>query len=71
MFPSTEVGVFSVSVYEVQHDRMVGHRVWRLPDIDVTTQPNVDKTAQSVSNGMITVMLCVLYIPKISYAQQQ
>ena len=54
-FPVPEAGVFSVSVYEVQHDGMVGHRVWRLPDIDVTTQPNVDKTAQSVNNGMITV----------------
>ena len=54
-FPVPEAGVFSVSVYEVQHDGMVGHRVWRLPDIDVTTQPNVDKTAQSVNNGMITL----------------
>ena len=73
-FPVLEAGVFNVSVYEVHHDGMVGHRVWRLPDINVTTQPNVHKTAQSVSNGMITVMLCVLYIhhyPKISYTQQQ
>ena len=61
-FPVPEAGVFSVSVYEVHHDGMVGNKVMRLPDIDVTTQPNVDKTAQSVSNGMITVMLCILRI---------
>ena len=33
-FPVPEAGVFSVSVYEVDHDGMVGNNVWRLPDID-------------------------------------
>ena len=61
-FPVQEAGVFSVSVYEVDHDGMVGHNVMILPDIDVTTQPNVHKTAQSVSNGMITVMLYMIVI---------
>ena len=39
-FPVPEAGVFSVSVYEVQHDGMVGHNVWRLPS--VTVSPDVD-----------------------------
>ena len=45
-FPVPEAGVFSVSVYEVQHDGMVGHRVMRLPDVTFGS-------TQSVINGML------------------
>ena len=55
-FPVPEAGVFSVSVYEVQLDGTVGHEVFRLPN--VTTQSDIDKTSQSVSDGMMTIMLC-------------
>ena len=57
-FPVPEAGVFSVSVYEVLVNGVLGHKVWRLPD--VTSVPfNFDnKTALSVINGMITFMLC-------------
>ena len=61
-FPVPETGVFSVSVYEVLHDGMLGHTILRLLNIDFTTQLNVDITAESVSNGMITVMLYSLRI---------
>ena len=50
-FPVPEAGVFSVSVYELQHDRTVGNKVWRLPD--VTFGSNADITTQSVINGMM------------------
>ena len=54
-FPIPEAGVFSVSVYEVQHDGTVGNNnIMRLPDVVVSTQPDYDNTAQS---GMITVMI--------------
>ena len=53
-FPIPEAGVFSVSVYEVQHDGTVGNNIIRLPDVVVSTQPDYDNTAQS---GMITVMI--------------
>ena len=49
-FPVPEAGVFSVSVYEVQRNGMVRHKVWRVSNI--TTGPNVDKIAESVKNGM-------------------
>ena len=52
-FPVPEAGMFNVLVYEVQLDGMVGHKFFRLPN--VTTQ---DKTSQSVSDGMITIILC-------------
>ena len=45
--------MFNVLVYEVQLDGTVGHKVFRLPN--VTTQ---DKTSQTVSDGMITIILC-------------
>ena len=54
-FPVLEAGVFNVSVYEVQHDGTVGHKVFRLPN--VTIQSDIDKTTQSVSDGMITIIL--------------
>ena len=60
-FPVPEAGVFSVFVYEVEHNGMVGHKIMRLSDIDITTQSNVNKiSAHTGNNGMITVMLYVL-----------
>ena len=55
-FPVPEAGVFSVSVYEVDHDGMVEHRPWRLPD--VTAQPDVDTTIRSVINGIHIISAC-------------
>ena len=49
-----EAGVFSVSVYEVLLDRMVGHKVMRLPN--VTTIHNFDKTTQYITIGMIFIL---------------
>ena len=62
-FPVPEAGVFSVSVYEVQHDGMVGRRVWRLSDI--TTGPNTDENVQSVKKGIFT---CAYYITPLHRA---
>ena len=45
-FPVPEAGVFSVSVYEIDHDGMVGHKVMRLPD--VTIGPNINSATPSV-----------------------
>ena len=52
-FPVPEAGVFNVSVYEVQYDGTVGHKVFRLQNI--TIQSDIDQTSQPVSDGMITV----------------
>ena len=51
-FPVPEAGVFSVSVYELDHDGMVGHKVWRLPE--VTTWPDVNAATHFVKNGITT-----------------
>ena len=48
-FPVPEAGVFSAFAYEIQHNGMMGHKVWRLPDI--TTGLIIDTTMHSVKNG--------------------
>ena len=46
-FPVPKAGVFSVSVYEVQDDGMVGYKAWRVPDVTI----GPDKSAESFKNG--------------------
>ena len=51
-FPVPQAGVFSVSVYELQLDEMMGYKGWRiLPDVNVG--PEVDTIVHSVVNGML------------------
>ena len=50
-FPVPEAGVFSVSVYEVDHDGMVEKIVRKFPD--ATFGSNADILTQSITNGML------------------
>ena len=34
-FSVPEAGVYSVSVYEIQHGGTVGHKIWSLPQITI------------------------------------
>ena len=34
-FSVPEAGVYSVSVYEIQHSGTVGHKIWKLPQITI------------------------------------
>ena len=75
-FPVPEVGVFSVSVYEVQHDGMVGYNVWRLPHVIVSpdvgmlvTECNVYRSTPIYVVSHIILLECLKYMIVELYIQ--
>ena len=53
-FSVPEAGVYSVSVYEIQHGGTVGHKVWNLPQVTI----GEDSTEEPIA-GETQGILCV------------
>ena len=50
-FSVPEAGVYSVSVYEIQHGGTVGHKVWSLPKITIGEEESIAGDAQGMHNN--------------------
>ena len=51
-FSVPEAGVYSVSVYEIQHGGTVGHKVWNLPQI-TTGEDNTEESVAEETPGIL------------------
>ena len=47
-FSVPEAGVYSVSVYEIQHDGTIGHKVWSLPKITIGEEESIARETQGI-----------------------
>ena len=52
-FSVPEAGVYSVSVYEIQHVGTVGRKVWNLPQI-IIREDSTDEQIEGKTQGIYT-----------------
>ena len=58
-FSVPEAGVYSVSVYEIQHGGTVGHKVWNLPQVTIG-EDSTEEQIEGESQGIYTTSVHVL-----------
>ena len=60
-FSVPEAGVYSVSVYEIQHGGTVGHKIWSLPQITISEDSTEEAGAGEAQGILIMMSTCRLH----------